>query len=118
MLTTIQDYVLTILPAKRKRSQTGWISFNAPCCVHNGESADTRGRGGIVMNPDGGVSYHCFNCNFKANYTPGRHLNYKFRKLLSWLGASENEVKRLVIDAIRVRELVATESVEEEKEEV
>lgn len=120
MLTTIQDAVKLLLPPKRKTNATsGWISFNAPCCIHNGESADTRGRGGMVFNPDGGVSYHCFNCNFKASYTPGRHLNYKFRKLLSWLGASENEVKRLVIDAIRVKDFVAPENITEvEKEDV
>lgn len=119
MLTTIQDAVKLLLPAKRKTSASGWISFNAPCCIHNGESADNRGRGGLVPNANGSVSYHCFNCNFKANYTPGRHLNYKFRKLLSWLGASDNEVKRLVIDAIRVKELVDPETIKDEvKEEV
>lgn len=119
MLTAIQDAVKLLLPAKRKTSSSGWISFNAPCCVHNGESADNRGRGGMVANTNGSVSYHCFNCNFKANYTPGRHLNYKFRKLLSWLGASDNEVKRLVIDAIRVKDLVAPEDIKDvEKEEV
>jgi DNA primase len=119
MLNTIQDAVKQLLPARKKTSSNGWISFNAPCCVHNGESADTRSRGGMVMNPDGGTSYHCFNCNFKANYTPGRHLNYKFRKLLSWFGASENEVKRLVIDALRVKDLIAPEQLEKViKEEV
>jgi hypothetical protein len=120
MLNSIQDAVKLLLPAKKKTNATsGWISFNAPCCHHNGESADTRGRGGLVANTDGGVSYHCFNCNFKASYVPGRHLTYKFRKLLLWLGASENEVKRLVIDAIRVKELVAPEQLEKAaKEEV
>lgn len=118
MLTTIQDAVKLLLPARRKTSASGWISFNAPCCHHNGESADTRGRGGMVTNPDGGVSYHCFNCNFKASYVPGRHLTYKFRKLLSWLGAGENEVKRLVIDALRVKDMVAPDKVEEERAEV
>lgn len=119
MFNTIQDAVRQILPGKRKTSSNGWISFNGVCCTHNGESADTRGRGGLVMNADGGTSYHCFNCNFKANYTPGRHLNYKFRKLLSWLGASENEVKRLVIDAMRIKDLIAPEQLEKSaKEEV
>jgi hypothetical protein len=117
MLTTIQDAVKLILPVKRKTNSTsGWTSFNGVCCHHNGESADTRGRGGLVNNSDGGVSYHCFNCNFKASYQPGRHLTYKFRKLLSWLGASENEVKRLVIDAIRVKDLVAPEKLIESEE--
>lgn len=121
MLNSIRDAVTQILPHKRKtNSSSGWISFNGVCCSHNGESADTRGRGGLVMNPDGGVSYHCFNCNFKASYVPGRHLTYKFRKLLSWLGADEGTVKRLVIDAIRIRELVAPETLVEavEQEEI
>ena len=120
MLNTIQDAVNQYLPAKRKSSVSGWTSFNAVCCEHNGESRDTRGRGGIITNPNGSVSYSCFNCNFKANYTPGRHLNYKFRKFLSWLGADENSIKRLVIDAIRVKDLVApTETfVEEARAEV
>ena len=57
MLNTIQDAVRLILPGKRKtNSSSGWISFNAVCCHHNGESADTRGRGGMMMNADGGVS--------------------------------------------------------------
>jgi hypothetical protein len=119
MLTTIQDAVNSHLPPKRKTSPGGWTSFNAPCCIHNGESADNRSRGGIVSNPDGSVSYHCFNCNFKASYQPGRHLTYKFRKLLSWLGASDNEVKKLVIDAIRIKDLIKPEDTkQEEREEV
>ncbi len=116
---SIQDTVLQILPARRKRSPSGWISFNAPCCVHNGESMDSRGRGGMMPNPNGGVSYHCFNCNFKASYTPGYHLNYKFRKLLSWLGADENTIRRLVIEAVRIKDFVKPESLEKEpKQEV
>jgi hypothetical protein len=121
MLNSIRDAVTQILPHKRKtNSSSGWISFNGVCCQHNGESADTRGRGGLVMNPDGGVSYHCFNCNFKASYVPGRHLTYKFRKLLAWLGADDGTVKRLVIDAIRIKELVAPEQIVEvvEQEEI
>lgn len=117
MLNTIQDAVNQYLPAKRKSGVSGWTSFNAVCCEHNGESRDTRGRGGIITNPNGSVSYSCFNCNFKANYTPGRHLNYKFRRLLSWLGADENSIKRLVIDAIRVKELVSPEEQDIKPEE-
>jgi Toprim-like len=107
MLTAVQDAVNLLLPAKRKTNSTsGWTSFNAPCC------GDKRGRGGIISNGNGSVSYHCFNCNFKANYTPGRHLNYKFRKLLGYLGADDNTIKRLVIEAVRVREIVAPEELE------
>ena len=118
MLNTVQDFVKTVLPAKKKTTPSGWTSFNAPCCVHNGESADTRGRGGLTANADGSVSYHCFNCNFKASYQPGRHLTFKFRKLLRWLGADENDIKRLVIEAIRIRELVAPEELKEPEEKI
>lgn len=117
MLNTVQDYVKSILPAKRKTSPKGWISFNCPCCVHNGETADTRGRGGLTANSDGSVSFHCFNCKYKASYQPGRHLTFKFRKLLRWMGADENDIKRLVIEAIRIRELVNPEEVKREAEE-
>ena len=118
MLTTIQDEVKTLLPTKRKHNSTsGWISFNAPCCVHNGESADTRSRGGLMANADGSVSYHCFNCHFKTSYKPGRHLTYKFKKLLSWFGADDNTIKRLTIDALRIKELVNPESIKLEPEE-
>ena len=117
MLNIISDFIKGILPTKKKTTPSGWTSFNAPCCHHNGESPDTRGRGGLTANPDGSVSFHCFNCNFKASYQPGRHLTFKFRKLLKWLGADDTDIKRLVIEAIRVRELVAPEEVKAEAEE-
>jgi hypothetical protein len=119
MLNSILDAVNQLLPAKRKTNSTsGWTSFNAVCCHNRGETQDTRGRGGIITNPNGAISYSCFNCNYTANYTPGRHLNYKFRKLLSWLGADDNTVKRLVIDAIRIKELVEPEIIESVREEI
>ena len=123
MINQIADATINLWKSGRKtktNSSSGWISGNAVCCTHNGESADTRGRGGFIVNKDSAVSYSCFNCNFRASYTPGRHLTYKFRKLLAWLGADENTVKRLVIDAIRIRELVAPEQIVEvaEQEEI
>jgi 5S rRNA maturation endonuclease (ribonuclease M5) len=116
MLDSVQQSVLQLLPVRRKTGQNGWTSFNAPCCVHNGETADTRGRGGIKTNA-GAVSYHCFNCGFKASFVPGRHLTFKFRKFLSWLGADDLTVRRLVIEAVRLRELVAPEQLEPEPEQ-
>lgn len=117
MFNSVQDYTLSILPAKKKRSQSGWLSFNAVCCTHNGDSPDTRGRGGVMTNPDGGISYHCFNCNFKTSYQPGRTLSFKFRKLLNWLGADPTEVKRLVIEAIRIKDFIKPEDIKIAPEE-
>jgi len=106
MFNSVQDYTLSILPAKKKRSQSGWLSFNAVCCHHNGDNVDTRGRGGVITNPDGGVSYHCFNCGFKTGYQLGRPLSFKYRKFLNWLGADVNEIQRLVVEALRIKDLV------------
>jgi hypothetical protein len=91
---------------KTKKSQSGWLSGNAVCCIHNGDNQDTRGRGGLIVNEDGGVSWHCFNCGFKTGYQPGRPLSFKYRKFLSWLGADANEVQRLVVEALRIKDLV------------
>ena len=118
MFNSIQDYTLGILPPKHKRSQSGWLSFNAVCCQHNGDSQDTRGRGGVITNPDGGISYHCFNCGFKTGYQPGRPLSFKYRKFLSWLGADTNEIQRLVVEALRVKDLIRPEDIKEPEEKI
>jgi hypothetical protein len=72
------------------------------CCVHNGESADTRGRGGLIANPTGAVSWSCFNCGYKANYMPGRNLTAGFKKLLTWMGADEDSIRRLSLVAFQL----------------
>lgn len=117
MLDTVQKEVLNLLPAKRKHTNK-WTSFNAPCCVHRGESADRRGRGGIATGADGVVTYHCFNCNFKTSYRPGRLLGFRFKQLLEWLGASDTTIQRLNIEALRLRDMIAPpEAVEKRVQE-
>lgn len=103
MSNLIQQEIMNLLPARRKNSSK-WISFNAVCCVYNRETADTRGRGGLLPNPDGSVSYHCFNCGFKTGFYPGRPMGFKFRKLLKWLGADDNTVQRMVMEAMRLKD--------------
>lgn len=104
---------------KTRRSPSGWVSGNAVCCHHNGESADTRGRGGMHLTNNGGVSYHCFNCHFTTGWEPGRPLGHKFRKFLKWAGADENTVQRLVLEAMRIREIVVlTEPVKIDTSEI
>lgn len=84
-----------------KASPTGWISFNCPVCVVNGQPRpDIRQRGGLIFNPDGAVSYHCFNCNFKTAWTPGRLLSFRMRKFLRQLGCDEAEIQRLNLELL------------------
>lgn len=102
-MSIVSDLLNAYLPAKRKTTPSGWISFNAPCCIHNGENADTRGRGGVIYEGDV-VSYHCFNCGFKTSWQPGRNLNYKFKKLLEWFNVPDNEISKTALDVMRLNE--------------
>jgi hypothetical protein len=92
------------LPGKRKQTPSGWISFNAPCCVHNGQSADARQRGGLKAT-DQGWSYHCFNCAYTASFILGRSVSYKARRLLGWLGVPDNEIEMLNLESLRHRSI-------------
>lgn len=92
--------IIQFLPSKRRRSPSGWISFNAPCCEHRGHKPDTRGRGGILPH-NTGFAYSCFNCGFKTAYTAGEKLGFKLRQLLSWLGVDPGTIEALQLQAIR-----------------
>ena len=103
-MNEIQTAILSLLPAKRKSTPSGWVSFNAICCHHNGENIDTRSRGGILTNPLGGWQYHCFNCNFKAGWTPGKLLSSNTKKLFQWLGLSQTEIGKLGLVALKLKD--------------
>jgi len=107
-MNLIQSTILNSLPAGKKKTPSGWTSFNAPCCVYNGESQDKKKRGGIMTTADGTLSYHCFNCGYKANYTIGRKLNFKMRQFMSWIGISEETIRKLAIEAMRYEEAETT----------
>lgn len=101
-MNLIQSTVRAVLPAKRKMTPTGWESFNAVCCHHRGEGRDTKSRGGIIFKGDG-FTYHCFNCNFKAGWTPGHSLSANSRKFLEWLGVPSSEINKLVLEALKAK---------------
>jgi hypothetical protein len=101
MHNLIQQTFVTYLPAKKKVTPSGWTSFNAPCCHNQGETADTRGRGGVRIQPDGSIQFHCFNCGYKANYTPGRNLNFKMKKLMGYMGFSTEVIRKMGLEALR-----------------
>ena len=91
---TIQSY----LPAKRKKTPSGWISFNAPCCD------DNRMRGGFITYADDGLTYHCFNCQFKASWQPGRLLSKKMRQFMRHLHMPDDTINQLSLEAMRQNE--------------
>lgn len=89
------------MPRKHKSTPSGWVKFNAVCCIHNGQTIDTRMRSGIMKKPDGLV-IHCFNCKFSASYVEGQLLSMKMRSWLSYAGASDTEINNLVLASIRL----------------
>ena len=107
MFPELRQTLESHLPAKRKKTPSGWISFDAPCCHHNGETNDTRQRGGMMYQSDGAVQYHCFNCGFKTGYRPGRYLNTRFRKLLTWLNVPSSEIGKLSMKSMKLAQDVS-----------
>lgn len=105
-MSVVIETVLTYLPPKRKTTPSGWLSFNAPCCHHNGTTVDTRLRGGLISNPDG-ISYHCFNCGYKASWQQGRNLSHKMRKLLQWLNTPDDVINKLALTVMQENEGMA-----------
>jgi hypothetical protein len=100
----IQSTLLALLPPKRKATPSGWTSFDAVCCQHNGNSRDTRKRGGIMTNADGGFQYHCFNCNFKAGWTPGKLLSKNTKSMFKYLGLSDTDLGKLNLVALKIKD--------------
>ena len=103
-MNLIQNTILNSLPANKKKTPSGWISFNAPCCIYNGETQDKKKRGGIMAGADGTISYHCFNCGYKASYVIGRKLTQKMRTFMGYIGMADDTIKKLAIEAMRYEE--------------
>ena len=100
-MSIVFDTLIQYLPAKRKQTPSGWLSFNAPCCQHNGTSADTRSRAGLIQNADQGLSYHCFNCGYKASWVAGRNLTFKLKRLMQWLNVPDDVITKLALHVLQ-----------------
>ena len=98
-MTLVLDKIQQLIPSRAKTSPSGWTSFNAPCCHHRGHSPDKRKRGGVMFSD--GFVYNCFNCKFTANWQPGRQISRKLRSLLTWMGASEQEINQIIFEALK-----------------
>lgn len=102
-MSLIIDTVRQHIPYRHKSTPSGWHSFNAVCCHHNGTGQDTRQRGGIIFNADS-VSYHCFNCQFKTSWQPGRPLTAKFKKFLHWLNVSDDLISKCSLESLKLKD--------------
>ena len=100
-MSIVFDTVVQYLPSKRKQTPSGWLSFNAPCCHHNGTTADSRSRAGLIQNADQGLSYHCFNCGYKASWVSGRNLTFKLKRLMQWLNVPDDVITKLALNVLQ-----------------
>jgi predicted RNA-binding Zn-ribbon protein involved in translation (DUF1610 family) len=85
VISRIHDLIMVNLPPGTKRSPSGWTSFNCPMCT------DRRSRGGVKLTGES-IGYNCFNCGYRAMYTPGPILSHKFRNLAEALGATRKDI--------------------------
>ena len=106
--------ILTLIPGKKKHTQSGWHSFNAVCCTHMGHRQDKRGRGGIRLDGEN-WSYHCFNCNFKCGFQLGKSISKNTRKLLSWCGIDDQQIQRWNLESLQKKDLIEYVKVKKEK---
>lgn len=102
-MNEILSTLLTLLPPNRKNTSGGWTSFNAVCCHHRGEKPDSRKRGGIKTESDA-WTYHCFNCGFKAGWSPGKLLSSNTKNLFKWLGLGDTDIGKLGLVALKYQE--------------
>lgn len=86
---------------KTKHTPSNWIAGDAVCCTHQGQSIDTRKRGGIKVEPDGSVAYSCFNCGFKATWKPGRLLSSKIKLLCQWMNIPDSVIRKMAFIALK-----------------
>lgn len=98
--------ILSLIPSRKKKTHSGWVSFNAICCNHyGGHRPDTRGRGGIMMDNQNWVM-HCFNCGFKCSFTLGKSITPNTRKYLQWLGVDDIQIQRWNLESLQYKDLL------------
>lgn len=115
MSNYIQDFALRLLPTQ-KHSPNGWLAFDCPACVHNGEpSRDTKKRMGLMLDGSGSIRYHCFRCGYVCGWHPGQSLSIKLRNLFMWMGASKDDVQQANLECLKIRQNYKEEKVKEEK---
>ena len=60
-----------------------------------------------MTSADGTVSYHCFNCGFKASYVIGRKLTYKMRQFMGYIGVPDDTIRKLAIEPCEKKKMMS-----------
>lgn len=92
--------ILSIIPGNKKKTQSGWYSFNGVCCHHRGHNPDKRGRSGLKFD-NNNWSIHCFNCNFKCGFTLGKSISKNCRSFLAWCGIDQDQINKWNLQSLQ-----------------
>lgn len=98
LVTSVHNLVLDYMPAKTKRTPSGWSTFDCPMCN------DTRGRAGVITS-GAKISYNCFNCGYTTGWAPTPRIGKKFRDLSNRLGTTDKTVKEVVFNLMRHKDI-------------
>lgn len=109
--------ILTVVPGKKKLTQSGWHSFNAICCQYKGHKPDRRQRGGIKLDGDN-WSMHCFNCGFKCGFTLGKSITKNTKQLLQWCGVEEEQIGKWNIESLKHKDLLSYTQLKKAKKKI
>jgi len=110
--------ILSLIPGKKKKTSSGWQSFNAPCCVNRGHKEDRRMRGGIITDGPNKWTYHCFNCDFKCGFVLGKPLTKNTKQLLTWIGIDNDQITRWNFESLQHKDLLDFTDKQREKKKV
>lgn len=106
----VHDLVSRYLPSGSKSNPSGWISFNCPMCTTRGaRRPDSKRRGGLRFNEDNSVTYNCFNCGYKAGWSPGSSIGKSLRNLLLTFGVPKNEIQFVNLQLMDEKPLIKIE---------
>lgn len=107
--------ILTVIPGRKRRTMSGWISFNAICCHHKGHKPDIRGRGGVKFEDEFKWLYHCFNCGYSCGFELGKSISDKTKQLLEWSGIDKTQIGRWNLESLKHKDLLEYTKIKKEK---
>lgn len=92
LVDIIQSYVRLHRPNPR-----GWRA-----CVHSCDHGRKGPRAAFLLNADGSVAFHCYNCTKVASYDPALHRSIpdKMLEILHDFGIPDEELKKFYIAAL------------------
>jgi DNA primase len=98
--------IISLIPGRKRKTSTGWYSFNAICCHHRGHKPDKRNRGGVIFQNETDWTYHCFNCQFKCSVSIGNQFGSRVKQLLSWCGVSDQDIDKMSFESWKHRDIL------------